>query len=93
MCTNGEVYVRMRISKYNFHATISLRQDQIFCKCGNYLYEVSNGLLDIAWICSKCFKVYQLELRNVPSKKISKEFIEQSKEELIKRGIIKQEEK
>ena len=53
-----------------------------FCKCGNTLRTVSNGLLSNVMFCSKCENIYQLQLRKIPKKKISKEFIEQCRKEI-----------
>ena len=52
-----------------------------YCKCGNNLVEVSNGLLSRALFCKKCKSVYKLELRKVSKKYISKEFLLQCEKE------------
>lgn len=48
-----------------------------YCKCGNRLHEVSNGLLSAAMFCPKCENVYLLKLVKLPDKKVTKEFLEQ----------------
>lgn len=45
------------------------------CKCD--LVEVTNGLFSLAWFCKKCKSVYVPKMMKVPSKKVSKEFMEQ----------------
>jgi hypothetical protein len=52
-----------------------------YCKCGETLREVSNGLLSKAMFCPKCESIYMLTLRKVPSKLITKDFMKQCKEE------------
>jgi len=53
-----------------------------YCKCGVKLKEVSNGLLSKAMYCPKCENVYLLKLVKEPKKKISKEFLNQCREEV-----------
>jgi hypothetical protein len=65
-------------TKFNLFAIPKLEG---YCKCGNKLYEVSNGLLGKAWFCKKCENVYLLELRKVPEKKITKKYLEQCRKE------------
>jgi uncharacterized radical SAM superfamily protein len=54
------------------------------CKCGNYAKEVSNGWLSSALYCPHCETVYELKMVKVPDNKISKEFLEQCREECNK---------
>lgn len=84
----------MKIGLHNFYAPIRLKKGQgIYCKCGNYLYEVSDGLFDKKWICEKCHKIYQLELREISKKKISKEYMDQSIKQLNEQNIFKRRSK
>ena len=52
------------------------------CKCGGTLKEVSNGFFSRALFCPRCKNVYRLQLRKVPKKKVSEEFIKQCEEEI-----------
>lgn len=52
-----------------------------WCKCGENLREVSNGLLSVAFYCLKCENVYTLKLIKVQKKYINKKFLEQCREE------------
>ena len=53
-------------------------------KCHNYLKMVSNGLFENVLFCPKCEIVYELKLIRVPEKKLSKEFLEQCRQETKK---------
>lgn len=55
-----------------------------YCRCGETLKEVSNGLLGRAMFCPKCEKVYCLKLVKVPDSKITKEYLEQCRKEAQK---------
>lgn len=48
-----------------------------YCKCGDRLREVNNGLLSSALYCAKCESVYVIKLSKVPSNKVTEEFLEQ----------------
>lgn len=55
-----------------------------YCKCGNRLVEVSNGLLSTAMYCPKCQSVYTLRLIKLAAKKVSEEFLQQCREKTKK---------
>jgi len=52
-----------------------------YCECGERLKEVSSGWFSKVWFCKECDNVYQLELRKIPKKKISIDFLAQYKRE------------
>lgn len=52
-----------------------------FCKCGNTLKQVSNGLFGSAMFCTKCEKVYTLKLVQAPTKDVGSEFLGQCRKE------------
>ena len=55
--------------------------EKAYCECGKSLKEVSNGLLSSAFYCPECENVYELKLVKVPSKKITKLYLEQCRKE------------
>ena len=67
----------------------SIRADPIiqnaYCKCGKELQEVSNGLFSSAFYCVKCESVYMLKMIKVNKKKLSKEYIDQCRNEIKQR--------
>lgn len=61
----------------NFKIAASPFIADAYCKCGNKLHEVPNGLLSVALFCPKCDDVYQLKLVKTPKTKVPEEFLEQ----------------
>jgi len=53
-----------------------------YCKCGERLQEVSNGLLSTAMFCEECHSVYALKLVKVHGSGVSKQFIQQALDEV-----------
>ena len=52
-----------------------------YCKCGESLIEVSNGLLSKVMYCPKCENVYQLKLIKISDRKLNQDFIDQCRQE------------
>jgi len=69
----------MLFKGFKIHATPFI--EDAYCKCGEELKMVSNGLLSSALYCPKCEKIYELKLIKVPGDKISKEYLEQCRKE------------
>ena len=55
-----------------------------YCKCGKELIEVSNGFLSSSLFCQKCENVYEIKMVKVPKKRLSKDYLEQCREEASK---------
>ena len=70
----------MKFDNFEIYATPHIIE--AYCRCGNTLIEVSNGLFSRAMFCSKCENVYQLKLIKVPQKKISSDFLKQARKEV-----------
>lgn len=68
----------------NFKIAASPYIHSAYCKCGNSLHEVSNGLFSVAMYCPKCENVYLLKLVKLPQSKVTKQFLEQCREEVKK---------
>jgi hypothetical protein len=71
----------MKLGEVEIHAEPYITR--AYCKCKEALKQVSNGFLGTAFYCSKCDSVYELKLIKVPKKKISKEYLEQCRKEII----------
>ena len=52
-----------------------------YCKCGNGLKQVTNGLMSVAMYCPKCENVYTLKLIKAPAKDVTEKFLKQCREE------------
>lgn len=50
-------------------------------KCHNTLVEVDNGWISTAMFCPHCESIFVLKLVKLPDKKISKNFLNQCKEQ------------
>lgn len=70
----------MKFENFEIHAQPFL--SNAYCRCGNNLKEVSNGLFSSAMFCTKCENVYIAKLIKLPDKKISDEFLEQARSEI-----------
>jgi len=56
--------------------------DRAYCKCGQELKEVSNGFFSFAMFCKKCHNAYELKLVKYAKKRLNKDWIRQSLEEI-----------
>lgn len=70
----------MQFKNFEIHARPAI--SDAFCECGKRLEEVSDGWFSVGLFCEECENVYKLELRKVPSKKVSKEWIRCAKLDL-----------
>jgi hypothetical protein len=65
----------------NFKIAASPFIHDAYCGCGKRLEQVSNGLFSVALFCPHCENVYIPKLIKLPEKKVTKEFLEQCREE------------
>lgn len=72
----------------NFKISASPFICDAYCKCGNRLIEVSNGMFSTAMYCPKCENVYALKLIQVPKKKVTEEFLEQCRKDKKTKGYV-----
>ena len=73
----------MKFDNFEIHASPFIAN--AFCKkCYGKLIEISNGWFSRAMFCPRCEIVYMVKLIKVPQKKVSKEFLEQAREEVNK---------
>lgn len=70
----------MKFNGFSIHAQSYIHD--AFCQCGSSLTEVSNGFLSAALYCTNCENVYQIVLRKVAAKDVSKAFLTQCRNEV-----------
>jgi len=81
----------MKFDNFEIHASPFIT-NAVCNKCGTGLEEVSNGWFSKAMYCPKCEGVFTIKLVKVPSKKVSKEFIEGCRKQVKKKNKrVKQE--
>lgn len=73
----------MKFNNFEIHAMPFFKG---YCCCGENLKQVSNGFFSRAMYCPKCENVYLIKLVKAPKKIISKDFLQQAREEA---GITK----
>lgn len=66
----------------NFKIAASPFIADAYCKCGNRLQEVKNGLMSVVLYCPKCEDIYQLKLVKIPKSKVPEEFLNQCKDKV-----------
>ena len=71
----------------NFRIWASPFIKDAYCKCGEELKQVSNGLFGVVMFCPKCENVYELKLIKVPKGKVGMAFLEQARREVKEMDI------
>ena len=59
-----------------------------YCKCGQKLEQVPNGMASVAMFCPDCESVYVLKLIKLPSKKITEEFLDHCRKRTVRNKYV-----
>lgn len=73
----------MQFNNFSIHAIPHIID--AYCRCGETLFEVFNGLASRALYCQKCRAVYVLKLVRVPKAKITPKYLAQCHEEVCRK--------